>query len=134
MLCKVFKENDVIRTGIHRSFALGARRISHVRVNSRKVPKVIKLRYQAAIRVQENQLEGELPVGKQTSGQRVAGSLILLQIINQDESAHELLVQSINHTAMGEQTCSQVGAAGSATLVVKRPPQEDGENRPLFAL
>jgi hypothetical protein len=45
-----------------------------------------------------------------------------LDVVDDDRYADKISVEPADHFGIGEQTCSQVGAAGSAALVAKRPP------------
>jgi hypothetical protein len=55
-----------------------------------------------------------------------------LRVVDNYCGADESLVEMMNHLRIGEQTCSQVRAAGSTTLVIGRPPGNESENGPAL--
>ena len=53
----------------------------------------------------------------------------LFEVVNEDRRADEPLVEFSDHFGVGEQTCSQVGAARSTTLILEGAPRDDREDR-----
>ena len=83
---------------------------------------------ESPVSVQEHQIQRIAPVIRERLRESIAVCGELLGLIDEDPGADEGLVESVNHSGIGEQTCSQQSAAWSTTLIVKRPPQHDGKH------
>ena len=110
----------------------------HVAMDAGKILEGVQFRDERAFcrarrRRQKHHFHGILPVIDQLFGQLIAAFGPLLDIVDDGRCADKISVESANHFGIGEQTCSQVGATGSAALVAERPPGDDGENRPAQA-
>jgi len=100
-------------------------------MHPREVLMRVHLRDHLEIRGEKNHLHGVFPMGSELLRQRIAGLGPLLHLIDDDGGVDKTLVQPVDDVAVGEQTCSQVGAARSAALVLERAPGDDGEDRPI---
>lgn len=102
--------------------------VAHVGMGVRKVAKRIQFRRDFTIGVEEHQIQRVLPVLQERG--RKFGMLVGVhfQLIDEHPSAHELVVDHLDDLVIGEQTCSQVSAAGSTALVIEGSPQDDCEH------
>lgn len=99
-----------------------------VRMNSRKILEGIQFRDRPASGRKKYQFEWILPFGRQLPGQRITTLGLFLRVVDDYGGAHKTLIESGDHLVVGEQTCSQVRAAGSAALILRRSPRHDGKN------
>ncbi len=114
----MFEEN--IHLGIshiHSHDVLLQRRGGHVWMHAGEIVVRVQLRNELAIRGKKHHLHGVLPLGRQVLRQLVAPGSQLLDIIDDGAGANKTSVEPMSDFRVGEQTCSQVGAAGSAALV-----------------
>src|SRR5262245_46527600 len=98
---------------------------SHVRVGFRQVAERIQLRHEFAVGREEHQIERILPVLEERVGEIIAFAGILLEVVDQNPGAHKMIVNEAADAGFGEQTCSQVGPAGSTALVIEGPPENN---------
>lgn len=102
----------------------------NIRMHAGKIPIGIEFRNHRAGGRQEHHLDGIFPLSRQQLGQLITLCRPLLHVVNDRGRADEVVIETVNYLWIGEQTCSQVGTAGSAALIFKRPPRNDGEDRP----
>lgn len=91
----------------------------------------IQLVDESPLWAEEHQVQRKLPVSGQRASEFVPHFSAFLRIVNQYPRCDERFVDVLNHFRLGEQTCSQVGSAGSTVLGVEIPPQNDRKNRSI---
>ena len=106
-------------------------RVSHIFVDGSQILERIQLVDEFPLWSEEHQVQRKLPVSGDRAGEFVPHFSAFLRIVDQYPRRDERVVDVLNHCRFGEQTCSQVGSAGSTTLVVEIPPQNDRKNRTI---
>ena len=96
--------------------------MSDVRVDGTEVTEGIQLGDERAVRRQEHQIQRILPILRERPGKRISVFGQPVGVVNQDPRTDKRVVDSVNDVRFGEQTCSQIGAAGSTTLLVESAP------------
>ena len=106
--------------------------MSHILVGGPQIPKRIQLVDKIPVRIEEHQIQRKLPVLSASAGEFISPGCEFPRVVHENPGRNKRVIDLLNDDGLGEQTCSQVGSAGSTTLIIEIPPHDDGENRTIL--